>query len=384
MTVFCPVGAAISTESEPTRRSLRCAEIERNGTFCLVLDLSLRSIPPLCNHPVRGVRSLRSFAMSWHPAGDRRRMRGDGSTLGPVMPAIWLRDSPVFQLVEYTPIWLLLKVSSVIPADTRAKLWGNLGSQLTRVHPGFRNRVVRNLERVMPELTARDRKRLLRLVGQNAALTLSELLFNGQFGGRRSRFDVAGPGLATVDAARGKGCIIVSGHFGQWEAVRHVLRARDLTCAAIYKPNRNRFFDGVYLRNIKCGGEPIFEIGSAGMRDVVRHLRDGGFVSLLLDQRYARGEVLDFLGRPAMTSTIPAELALKFSVPIVPAYGTRLANSRISVEFETPIEHSDAASMTQAINDSLAARVRRNPEQWNWLHRRWANVPDRAWPAGAK
>ena len=181
--------------------------------------------------------------------------------------------------------------------------------------------------------------------------------------------------METIEAARGKGCILVSGHFGQWKAVRHVLKVRGLTSAAIYKPNTNAYYDAVFLTSIRCGGEPMFESGPRGMRDVVRHLRKGGFVSLLVDQRYNKGRAFDFLGCPALTSTVAADLAIKCSVPLVPAYGIRMPDGRIAVVFERPVDHTHAVEMTQKINDSLARRVRSHPEQWYWIHRRWKHAP---------
>ena len=281
----------------------------------------------------------------------------------------------VRHLLQFIPILLLLKVSGLLPMDLRSRVWAALGGISARLVPALRNRVEENLVHVMPGLAPRERARLVTSVGRNAGRCLCELLFNGQFGRSLSRFDVSGPGMATIEAARGKGCILVSGHFGQWEAVRHVLKARDLTSGAIYKPNTNSYYDAVFLTSIRCGGEPMFESGSRGMRDVVRHLRNGGFVSLLVDQRYNQGQAFDFLGCPALTSTVAADLAIKFSVPLVPAYGTRMPDGRIAVDFEPPIDHTDAVEMTQKINDSLAKRVRANPEQWHWMHRRWKNAP---------
>lgn len=272
-------------------------------------------------------------------------------------------------------MWLLVKASGPMPIELRSRVWASLGSMLTRSVPALRNRVERNLTHVMPGLAQREKMRLVTAIGRNAGRCLSELLFNRQFGQARTRFIVSGPGYDTLEAARGKGCILVSGHFGQWEAVRHVLRARGLTCAAIYRPNNNGYYERMFLESIRWGGEPMFESGPRGMRGVVRHLRQGGFVSLLVDQRYNRGKAFDFLGHPALTSTVAADLALKFSVPLVPAYGTRLPNGRFAVEFERPIEHTNTVEMTQKINDSLAKRIRGNPEQWYWIHRRWKHAP---------
>ena len=278
-------------------------------------------------------------------------------------------------LLQFTPVWLLLNVTGIMPMGLRSRVWAGLGGLLVRAVPRLRSRIEWNLAHVMPDLAPRERTRLVASIGKNAGRCLCELLFNRQFGQGLSRFDVSGPGFDAVEAAKGKGCIIVSGHFGQWEAVRHVLKARGLTSAGIYKPNTNRYYDATFLESIRWGGEPMFESGPRGMRQVVRHLRQGGFLSLLVDQRYNRGKALDFMGRPALTSTVAADLALKLSIPLVPAYGTRLPDGRIAVEFERPIEHTGAVEMTRKVNESISRRVRANPEQWYWIHRRWKHAP---------
>jgi len=99
--------------------------------------------------------------------------------------------------------------------------------------------------------------------------------------------------------------------------------------------------------------------------ELVRHLRKGCFLAILLDEKYAESATVPFLGLPALTSTAPAALALKHDLPLVPAYGTRRPDgAEFDVEFEAPIPHSDALTMTKAVNESLSARVLDNPGQW--------------------
>jgi KDO2-lipid IV(A) lauroyltransferase len=95
-------------------------------------------------------------------------------------------------------------------------------------------------------------------------------------------------------------------------------------------------------------------------------------VGMLIDQHMGQGTALDFMGQPAMTALSAAELALKYNCLLVPVYGIRQADGlHFDLVVEAPIAPSDAVTMTQALNDSLAAQVRRRPEQWFWVHRRW-------------
>ncbi|MGI3213024.1 lysophospholipid acyltransferase family protein [Roseovarius tibetensis] len=130
-----------------------------------------------------------------------------------------------------------------------------------------------------------------------------------------------------------------------------------------------------FLAGIEQGGRPVIATGRSGTMELVRHLRKGGFLAILLDEKYAEGATVPFPGLSALTSTAPAALALKHDLPLVPAYGKRRPDgAEFDVEFEAPIPHSDALKMTKAVNDGLSARVLDNPGQWYWMLRRWTGA----------
>jgi Kdo2-lipid IVA lauroyltransferase/acyltransferase len=243
-----------------------------------------------------------------------------------------------------------------------------------RWFPLARRRFDREVLRVFPNMSRGERARLSRDMGRRMGQTLFEIYHCAEFQTRQDKFNVSGPGLAALEEARaaGKGAIIVSGHFGQWEAVRAVLKARGMETGAVYKPQTNSHYQRRLLSGIEAGGKPILETGRIGTKALVRHLRAGGFMAILLDEKYVEGVRLPFLGRPALTSLAAAQLALKYGLVMVPAYGIRMADGNsFDVVFEQAIPHTDPLTMTQAFNDSLSARILANPDQWYWLLRRW-------------
>lgn len=219
-----------------------------------------------------------------------------------------------------------------------------------------------------------ERRALCQDIGRNMGQTLFEIYHCAEFQTLHDRITTSGPGLAALEAARarGKGAIIVSGHFGQWEAIRADLKARGMETGAVYRPQQNRHYQRRLLAGIEAGGKPILETGKHGTRALIDHLRRGGFVAILLDEKTPDGARLPFLGQNALTSLAAARLALKYDIPMVPAYGTRVGqSSRFIVEFEAPIPPTDALTMTRAFNDSLSARIVETPDQWYWMLRRW-------------
>ena len=279
-----------------------------------------------------------------------------------------------WQHLRYVPLLSALTVSRWRRFEKRSNALGVAIGVVMRWFPPARHRFDREVLRVYPDMPRAQRARLSRNMGRMMGQTLFEIYHCAEFQTRQDRFHVAGPGLAALEAARaaGKGAIIVSGHFGQWEAVRAVLKARGMETGAVYRPQTNLHYQRRLLAGIEAGGRPILETGAIGTKALVRHLRAGGFIAILLDEKYAEGVRLPFLGRPALTSLAAAQLALKYDLPMVPAYGTRTGDgSSFDVSFEAAIPHTDSQTMTQAFNDSLSARIRANPEQWYWLLRRW-------------
>lgn len=262
--------------------------------------------------------------------------------------------------------------------EARARNLGTLAGFVARWFPPARWRIEPDLIRVFPQMPRKERRRLCRDIGRNMGRTLFEIYHCAEFQQFRHKITASGPGLEALKAAKaeGTGAIIVSGHFGQWEAIRSVLSAQGMPVGAVYRPQKNRHYQRRLLAGIEAGGMPILPTGPAGTKALVKHLRQGGFVAILLDEKASDGVQMPFLGHDALTSLAAARLAVKYRVPLVPAYGLRVGSdgNTFDVDFEAPIPAGDPDEMTQVFNDSLSARVRSTPEQWYWLLRRWKDV----------
>jgi Kdo2-lipid IVA lauroyltransferase/acyltransferase len=224
-----------------------------------------------------------------------------------------------------------------------------------------------------------ERARIRRAMADNFGRTLLESVTVPQFHARAAWSEPSGPGWESFLASRaaGKGALLVSGHFGQWEAVRGMLKARGIEAGALYRPVKNPYLQAMYFEQMSLSGAPLFPRSRQGMRELVRYLKGGGVVCVLLDQYVQDGKPIDFLGHPAPTGTAIAELAVRFDLPMIPGYGTREPDGvHVTIDFDPPIPRTTPAAMTQAAADSLAARVRAKPEQYYWLHRRWVKQFD--------
>lgn len=264
----------------------------------------------------------------------------------------------------------LLALVAVFPLDRRRAIVSRVTEWVVRLTP-LRRRIERNLHHVWPDLPDTRRDHIVAAVGRNVGRSLTGIWFNADFARDVADLRPEGPGWDALLAAKaaGQGAIVVSGHFGQWEALRHVLKREGMEAGAIYRPNNNPYYEPIFRAGIDIGGQPIIPKGRPGYRTMIGHLRSGGFMALLPDQHIGDGAVIPFLGQDCKTSLAAAELALRYDIPLVPAFAPW--EDGLRVVFEDPIPPSDAETMMRDFNARLGAWVETHPSQWHWLHQRW-------------
>lgn len=268
----------------------------------------------------------------------------------------------------------LIRLALVLPYRWRVPFMGWLTRRLVAPLAGYRRRAREHLALIFPNLPEAERRRIADLSCDNSGRTLIENYSTRDLIARMSTVEVEGPGYRALEAARaaGRPAILVSGHFGNYEAARAALVARGFPVGGLYRPLANAFFNDHYVRTMEAFGGPVFPQGQRGTAGFVRHLKSGGQLVLLFDQYVWGADRFDFLGRPARTATSAADLALRYGADLIPFYATRQPDGRsFRIELEAPVPHSDAGRMTQSLNDSLARRILARPEQWFWIHRRW-------------
>lgn len=269
---------------------------------------------------------------------------------------------------------LLIGVALVLPYETRVRMMGFVTKRLIAPLVGYRRRARRNLEMIWPDMPLAERHAIADACCDNAGRTLIENYSSRDLLARMATTPIGGPGLRALESARatGRPVILVSGHFGNYEAARAALVGRGYQIGGLYRPMKNAFFNEHYVRTMEAFGGPVFPQGRQGTAGFVRHLKAGGQLVLLFDQNVHGAKLMDFLGRVAATATSAAELALRYDACLIPFYATRMADGlSFDLELEDPVPPSDPETMTRALNDGLAARVTAHPGQWFWIHRRW-------------
>lgn len=144
--------------------------------------------------------------------------------------------------------------------------------------------------------------------------------------------------------------------------------------SAVYREPNNPYVGKMLERCRHIGKKGSYiPKSTSGTRALVATVKQGGCVGILIDQKYNEGIPVEFFGRPAMTSTAPAQLARKYNAPIIPICVVRhnKTHFRIVIEPAMEIDGMDEAAIMLAANRIIERWMKNNPGQWLWLHRRW-------------
>ncbi len=251
----------------------------------------------------------------------------------------------------------------------------------TKLHARTLNRV----RRAMPELTPDAADKIVHGVWETIGRTTAEYAHLDQFDLRAEDPRVWVEGYENVQEMidRGKGAIVVSGHFANWELMPKAMSAY-LPSVLVYRGLNNPYVDD-WLHDMRLnvlGADELISKKDGGARGIARALRGRKFVAMMIDQKIREGIPAPFFGRPAMTTPAPARLALKFQVPILPAAIERAGVGRYRVTVLPAVEPVDTGDLvadveriTHELNAVLERVVRANPSQWLWLHDRWGGAP---------
>ncbi|SOH95409.1 KDO2-lipid IV(A) lauroyltransferase [Monaibacterium marinum] len=269
---------------------------------------------------------------------------------------------------------VLGKALRLLPYSRRLRVGSWIGRAVLMRVPAARKRVHRNLDMVMPQLTKADRDRLITGIGDNFGRVLVEEMMMADVVSDPTRFRASGDGLEALVTAQeqGRGAIIASAHYGNWEGARASALAQGVEIAGVYRTHNNPYYNADFVAALRTLSPNAFSKGRQGTRDLIKHLRGGGVAEILVDQKQTGAPLIDFLGHPAETTLTAAKLALSMNIPLIPVITFRAADGEtFDSVFAAPIPPSDEHTMMAAVNDQLSVWIRERPEQWFWFHRRW-------------
>ena len=267
----------------------------------------------------------------------------------------------------------------ILPLDLASALGGWLARIIGPWLPVSR-RAVRNLSNAFPEKSPAEILTIVRAMWNNLGRVAAEYPHLSEIDVYDPKGRVETTGGEYVDLLREDGAagIFFSGHIANWEIVSLGATQRGVPLDRVYRQANNRLVEWLYQRGRSAVEGALIPKGAAGARLLLKSLKEGKHLGMLVDQKMNDGIPVPFFGRDVMTAPALAELALRFDCPVVPARVRRIKGARFKLMIGPPLtlirtgDHkADVAANMAQINALIEKWVRDTPEQWLWLHNRW-------------
>ena len=284
-----------------------------------------------------------------------------------------------FEFISIISLFTIFKIIGLKNAS-------NLGAILGKfIGPLFRSKDItkKNIKTGLGEINEQKESEIINDMWSNIGRTFAEYIFLKDFKFNRTNFDhmkINGTNYLDEIKRHNESVIFYSGHFANFELMAMELDKFGIKCAAIYRPLNNFFLNPImeYLRMKYICPNQIPK-GRMGIREIIGKVKNGYSIALMVDQRVSEGPRTMFFNKPAHTTTMPAQLALKYDCKLVPISLERKEGPNFEMTIHEPYkiektnnnEEEDTKNITLKINQVIEKMILNNPKQWIWSHNRW-------------
>jgi KDO2-lipid IV(A) lauroyltransferase len=259
-------------------------------------------------------------------------------------------------------------------------LASNLSSLiLSLIGPFFRSKkkILSNIRKSFQNINEEEAQKIVHEMWSNYGRILAEYVYIKKF--RKSEFSnfLSVDGLEVLEEIKKKKepVVFISGHFNNFELMAMQIEKSGIDLAAIYRPLNNIFLNKIMEKiRIEHICKNQMKKGRAGTRELLHFFKNGYSIALMIDQRVSEGIKSNFFGRPAFTTTIPAQMIKKFKCKVIPIYVERINNVNFKIVVNKPLavnENQSIEQITQILNNWLEKMISKRPGQWIWSHDRW-------------
>ena len=238
-----------------------------------------------------------------------------------------------------------------------------------------KNIINKNLNIFSKNISNLDKDLITKSMWENYGMTFIEYIFLKKYRNENIHVKIFGHKNLLLPIKENKPVIFISGHFANFELMSMEITKSNIKLATIYRPLNNFFLNPFmeYLRKKYICKNQIKK-GISGVKDAIEYIKKSYSVALMVDQRLSEGENIPLFGKPALTTTLPAQLAIKYNLKIIPVYIERKTNGKFEIIFDeeiNPQNFKDKIDLSQKLNNILENMIKKNPNQWIWTHDRW-------------
>ena len=283
-----------------------------------------------------------------------------------------------FEFISIISLFCIFKIIGLRNAS-------NLGSILGKIiGPFFRKKstIKKNIKIGLGNIDQKKEGEIINGMWSNIGRTFGEYIFLKNFKLNTTGFNhIKITGIEYLDEIKksNKPVVFFSGHFANFELMAMELNKFEIKLATIYRPLNNFFLNPLmeYLR-IKYICPMQIPKGMTGSREIVKKIKEGYSIALMVDQRVSEGPRISFFNKEAHTTTIPVQIALKYNCKLVPIYIERKNGINFEMIIHKPYEitktgvhEEDLKNNSLTINQNIEKMIIKNPTQWIWTHDRW-------------
>ena len=244
------------------------------------------------------------------------------------------------------------------------------GGIFKKIKPFFKSKKIieKNLSYFSANLTTTEKEKILNDMWSNYGMTFIEYVFLSFFKKNSSHIEIKGNNILENIRKNKNKVIFVSGHFANFELMSMEIVKQKINLATIYRP-LNNFFLNPFMEFLRkkyiCNNQ--IKKGMNGVRDTIEYINKGYSIALMIDQRVSEGEMINFFNRPALTTTLPAQLSIRYNIPIIPVFIKRRNDGMFELNFQNEIkpgEFKDKTDLTKKLNLILEEMIQSYPNQW--------------------
>ena len=271
-------------------------------------------------------------------------------------------------------IYLFFLLGRILGINLSRKLFSSL---FIIVGPFFKSKKIteNNLNIFLGKNSSVNKKKIINDMWKNYGKTFIEYIFLDYFRNKKSHISLEGKEHLSQIIKKNKPVIFISGHLANFELMSMEITKQNIPLATIYRPLNNFFlnpFMELLRRRYVCSNQ--IKKGIKGVRESIEYIKKKHCIALMIDQRVSEGEKVIFFDKPALTTTLPAQLSIKFDLEVIPVFIERDKDNKFKIEFQkaiNPKNFNNKLDLTRELNVVLEKMITRNPGQWIWTHNRW-------------
>ena len=280
----------------------------------------------------------------------------------------------IYYFIQSLFIYFFFLIGRLIGIKISRKIFSNI---FFLIGPLFKSRKIieKNLKIFSVKVSNVDKKKIINEMWKNYGKTFIEYIYLDKFRKKNTHITFKGEENLAEIVEKKKPVIFISGHFANFELMSMEITKKNIPLATIYRPLNNLFLNPFmeYLRK-KYVCQNQIRKGINGVRESIDYIKKKHSIALMIDQRVSEGERIVFFDEPALTTSLPAQLSIKFNLDIIPVLIERNKDDNFVIEFQnkiSPDTFKNKIDLTIALNKILEKMIIKNPEQWIWTHNRW-------------